>query len=426
MIFKASALCGFLVVLSLGLALISSTSKQSLGTQVSSKSSDGDPIALKWGSKKNYLKSSSHSFVNSEMKETLALLNEITASPYFRYFKTNIHKKCPFWAVELLCTSENTCKVCKCDENSVPSAFRTSIDMSDVRMPNSFLTQSAPYPENLDSWGTWLNVENDTDSEEYIDLVQNPEGNTGFSGPQASSVWKAIFDENCLSLETRESCRALSYPRILFSGLHTSILLHVATNYYRDINRTSVHLSKGLYNNPNISYHPNCNFFLNRVSANQERLENVYVLLTFIYRAISLTKDAFLGNMSLYNSGDNKQETDDDAKLKKYLTSLYNLPLFKTQLFDEDNFLDGVSKKDHATMQLTMQNITTLMDCVACEKCRVWSKLESKGLSTAMEIVLKKGIVDLDRAEKVALINLARQISFSIRSIEYMSELCNR
>lgn len=39
----------------------------------------------------------------------------------------------------------------------------------------------------------------DTDGE-YVDLVANPEGYTGYAGAQAHRVWNAIYDENCFGI----------------------------------------------------------------------------------------------------------------------------------------------------------------------------------------------------------------------------------
>ena len=41
-------------------------------------------------------------------------------------------------------------------------------------------------------------------------------------------------------------------------------------------------------------------------------------------------------------------------------------------------------------MQLlrSFRNISRIMDCVSCEKCRVWGKLEILGLGTAIKVLL--------------------------------------
>lgn len=367
--------------------------------------------------------------IDKHVTEALQILNVITASPYFRYFKTNSYKPCPYWGVNLLCSSsENACSICKCDENSVPTVFHTSYDMSDIKTPTSFITQTVPHPSNADSWGSWFNpgIENDeNDENEYVDLIQNPEGNTGFSGPQAANVWNAIYNENCLPLEKQESCKALTFPRTLFSGLHTSILIHVATNFHKDLRYESPHIAAGIYNNPNISYFPNCELFLSRIAPGTKYLENLYVLYEFVFRSIALSKDAFLANMSIYNSGEGGIEVDEDAQLKQSLFDLFNSQSVSAKTFDEDKFSEGVSSSQLKQIHSMMSNVTSLMDCVACQKCRIWGKLETKGVATAMNIICKKGNIPLDRSERVTLLNLARQVAFSVRSVQYLNKICN-
>ena len=43
---------------------------------------------------------------------------------------------------------------------------------------------------------------------QYVDLTLNPERFTGYSGPSAARIWRAIYEENCFNLDAR----ALSEP----------------------------------------------------------------------------------------------------------------------------------------------------------------------------------------------------------------------
>lgn len=51
------------------------------------------------------------------------LCSKAKKSEFFRYFKVDLEKECPFWAVELICTSPETCGVHECDDNQVTSIF---------------------------------------------------------------------------------------------------------------------------------------------------------------------------------------------------------------------------------------------------------------------------------------------------------------
>jgi len=38
---------------------------------------------------------------------------------------------------------------------------------------------------------------------EYVDLSQNPERFTGYAGKAARSIWKAIYEENCFGVKSK-------------------------------------------------------------------------------------------------------------------------------------------------------------------------------------------------------------------------------
>ena len=67
------------------------------------------------------------------------------------------------------------------------------------------------------------------------------------------------------------------------------------------------------------------------------------------------------------------------------------------------------------------RNVSTIMDCVSCEKCRLWGKLQVLGLGTALKILLMEGEVlgygVLQRNEVVALVNTLAQLAKSVDSI---------
>lgn len=72
------------------------------------------------------------------------------------------------------------------------------------------------------------------------------------------------------------------------------------------------------------------------------------------------------------------------------------------------------------------------MDCVSCEKCRLWGKLQILGIGTAIKILLtpnnqllaqdSKGRRLLNRQEVIALINVLHQFSKSIEFIAYVEK----
>lgn len=73
------------------------------------------------------------------------------------------------------------------------------------------------------------------------------------------------------------------------------------------------------------------------------------------------------------------------------------------------------------------------MDCVTCEKCKVWGKLQILGLGTAIKILLSSdqdleesnndGNKFLNRQEIISLINTLHQLAKSVEFASRASEL---
>lgn len=80
-------------------------------------------------------------------------------------------------------------------------------------------------------------------------------------------------------------------------------------------------------------------------------------------------------------------------------------------------------------------NISRIMDCVGCDKCRLWGKLQTQGMGTALKILFSgnfdngadfeklKSPFDekkfkLKRSEIVSLFNAFGRLSTSIYSLE--------
>ena len=67
------------------------------------------------------------------------------------------------------------------------------------------------------------------------------------------------------------------------------------------------------------------------------------------------------------------------------------------------------------------------MDCVACEKCRLWGKLQVSGLGTALKILFSYGDrtkdYQLSRTEVISLLNAFGRLSNSITQKEAFEEM---
>jgi len=79
--------------------------------------------------------------------------------------------------------------------------------------------------------------------------------------------------------------------------------------------------------------------------------------------------------------------------------------------------------------RLRFRNISRIMDCVTCEKCRVWGKLQILGLGTAIKILLTPEaelaarVGYLNRQEVIALLNTLHQLSKSVGFAAHAGEM---
>eukprot|EP00002_Diphylleia_rotans_P015778 TRINITY_DN3054_c0_g1_i4.p1 TRINITY_DN3054_c0_g1~~TRINITY_DN3054_c0_g1_i4.p1 ORF type:complete len:237 (-),score=40.61 TRINITY_DN3054_c0_g1_i4:1246-1956(-) len=135
---------------------------------------------------------------NSNQLNTL--LSNLSSRRFFRYFRVNIEKECPFWVEQHICGLVGGCQVCECDDQEIPLPWKedkTSL-ISPIRADEH---DSLPYTgPRKDPWV--LDDPNDPDAT-YVNLLLNIERNTGYTGINASRIWTAIYQENCFEGMTK-------------------------------------------------------------------------------------------------------------------------------------------------------------------------------------------------------------------------------
>jgi len=71
-------------------------------------------------------------------------------------------------------------------------------------------------------------------------------------------------------------------------------------------------------------------------------------------------------------------------------------------------------------------NITTnIMNCVPCERCRLWGKVQTHGLGTAFKILLTENVesLHLHRHEITTFINAFTRLSNSVNYLDSFNKL---
>ena len=65
--------------------------------------------------------------------------------------------------------------------------------------------------------------------------------------------------------------------------------------------------------------------------------------------------------------------------------------------FDESLlFQDERAENLKNEFRIRFKNVTSIIDCAACEKCRLWGKLQTHGLGTALKVCSRVSIQDFN------------------------------
>ncbi|KAF9510641.1 hypothetical protein BS47DRAFT_1377414 [Hydnum rufescens UP504] len=346
--------------------------------------------------------------VESVNEDLYSQLDTLVRTPFFKYFKVDLYRDCPFWQDNGFCMHRE-CGVTSVDESQVPEQWRAAA-LSQVRSKtDGHITQPGCYHRDAD-----FCFLDDEEEGEFVDLTENPEGFTGYAGPSAHRVWNSIYEENCfgvseasiaaiarsrydqspttaLQLEAQSSDDCVEkrvYYKII-SGLHASISTHIC---HLDLNRTTG------------QWGPNLQCFASRVASHPERLKYIYFNTVLLLRAVS-------------------QETKTNSLLKGVLDIANDAGAFdETALFRGDD-----AKVLKEEFKNHFRNVSRIMDCVGCDKCRLWGKVQVTGLAAALKILFEMDEKALDprlnqnlltRSEVVALLNTLHRFSESLHVTE--------
>ena len=280
---------------------------------------------------------------------------------------------------------------------------------------------------------------------DYVSLVDNPERFTGYAG---SNVWDAIYRENCFSkdvsgsasnvrpdafgsfqassdlrsvmqanapsaeLSLDDECLEKRVFHRIISGMHASISTHVCADY---LNQTTG------------TWGPNLQCYKDRLATHPERISNLYFDYSLLLRAVTKLR-TYLKNYT-FCSGDPAQNQATKSKILNLAdTAAQQPPFFDEHTMFQDPDIAG-SQALKEDFRNRFRNVSRLMDCVGCDKCRLWGKLQTVGFGTALKILfeydeLKNGEnPPLRRTELVALVNTLDRVSSSLTSLNKMRDM---
>ncbi|CAK4031863.1 related to ERO1, required for disulfide bond formation in the ER [Lecanosticta acicola] len=405
---------------------------------------------------------------------------------FFSYYRLNLYnKKCPFWDDENGMCGNRACAVNTLEnEEDIPPVWRarelSKLEGPKAQHPGKKQQRELQRPllgELGDSVGESCVVEYDDECDDrdycvpedesasakgdYVSLLDNPERFTGYSGDGAHQVWEAIYHENCFSrpsngegggnspgfsstpfdLSTDQVQAAQQFKQVMKSHekqqaiksgmapetldfedecLEKRVFYRVISGMHASI---STHLCYDYLNQTTGEWGPNVECYKERLHTHPERISNLYFNYALLLRAVGKLRD-YVQDYT-FCTGDPPQ----DVKTKKMITRLADAIPPGPKIFDEsvmfqDPTYDGLSLKED--FRNRFRNVSRIMDCVGCDKCRLWGKLQTNGFGTALKVLFEFGNGQegqekplLRRTELVALINTLDKISSALKALQH-------
>ncbi|OTF83655.1 ERO1-like protein [Euroglyphus maynei] len=365
----------------------------------------------------------------------------------FKFVKFNLKRPCLLWPDTFSCTKIG-CNIQFCDRSELPKEYLGkccffggiffSTNFNSFFKPKAFdencPTDSPKELSKLDQTLQQNNVQelnrlfecsrDDSEQSQYYDLVRNPERFTGYDGNQ---IWRAIYEENCFSstkkhpqnnnilslINTNSNDKFGCYEEYFFyrilSGLHTSITIHLTAIHHKFDNHFGP--------NPKDYYK---RFYGMWWDCHADYLKNLFLTYLIELRALYRIRPYLLDKIQWNLIGDQVQAKDAINAL------LSTERLFRWH-FDEKLLFKRQSIAER--LGYVFNNVTfNIMDCVSCDKCRLWGKVQTNGLGTAFKIMLTKDMekLRLSHHEITCLLNAVGRLSFSITQLVNFREIFER
>jgi len=413
----------------------------------------------------NVLPCSTCSFADADRgaRSLNPLLRALTATPFFSTFEVDLGCGCPFWDDEGFCMNDS-CEVKQCEAHEIPhwgidevserrAESQSGCDASDEIQENIDRSLESEQRSAIEAWatigeGSWptgagFSTHSDPSQFVYVNLLKNPERFTGYSGASAHKVWDAIYTENCftdLDGDPFGQCQEEIIFYRLISGMHTSITVHLCAKYPQRGELSTAHawgfggidsLLKPSDTQDGCAYGPNLELFSERLGNKRDFVDNLYVSFLVVSRAVQKAAPA-LRNLS-YFAGGETHSTETRDLVERILSD--DGPLSHAfsgrsfgcgALFDENCMFQGPNgDRLLSEFQNHFRNVTSIISCTTCERCRLWGKLQTLGLATALKILFPSvgELPRLQRREVIALFNTLERFSQSIEEMHNMHNM---
>ncbi|KAK9820306.1 hypothetical protein WJX72_008768 [[Myrmecia] bisecta] len=334
---------------------------------------------------------------------THPILSQLVRTRFFRYFKVNLDCECTLWEAR----GKGQFKA---DDKAVPKPWRAvekELGHPDDNDPS--LAQPPALGDVIEllaeNGGRLPKGQHKCSSSGACSSADEPLTN-GYKGTKARRVWQAIYANKAMSADDAPEARQEStiFYR-LFSGMQSSVTVHIARDY--------------LLNEETGERGPNLAVFAERIGTPQhkERVHNLYYLFLFVLHAVESAAQ-LLGGADYYTGKPQEDERTADL-VKQLVASLEMWQPSRSAVQGQEVWASAMAQARQLELQAHFRQISAALDCVTCNKCKLWGKLQMLGLASALKIVFRDPstpVLLLERNEIIAMINLLNNLSTSIET----------
>mmetsp|Transcript_9636 Transcript_9636/g.14274 ORF Transcript_9636/g.14274 Transcript_9636/m.14274 type:complete len:1290 (+) Transcript_9636:112-3981(+) len=256
-----------------------------------------------------------------------------------------------------------------------------------------------------------------------VNLQLNPERNTGYNG---THIWNAIYEENCINLDGSSSTPMCYEEQVLYrllSGMHAATTLSIAKHYYPPSKR------KGRTN-----WKANPDFFMEKFGDHPDYIRNLHFSYVVLLRALRKSS-SFLYDYDI-RTGNIVEDETSQFLLQRLLgstilrschdvfTAFDESLMFKEREAHEFNS-DVISLQEN--FKGVFHNISSVLDCVQCQQCKLHGKMTMLGYGTALKILFlpREELIPaaLSRNEVVAFINTIAKFSEALKEVRELTSM---
>jgi hypothetical protein len=205
-------------------------------------------------------------------------------------------------------------------------------------------------------------------------------------------------------VELDDTCVEKRVFHRVISGMHASISTHLCWEYLNQMTG---------------QWGPNLTCYEQRLHNYPERVSNIYFNYALVMRAVGKIKQ-HVQDYSFCS-----EDPEQDQRTKNMVLRLASAIPSGPEIFDETvMFQDPGSIALKEDFRNRFRNVSRIMDCVGCDKCRLWGKLQTSGYGTALKVLFEFDEHDsskdppLRRTELVALLNTMDRLSHSLQAIK--------